>query len=156
MVRHDSAVRCVGILASRDLDPRPKLEQVIPELARSVAGQVSQARLDVVVHDGVARSLVDVVIVSPYAGNQAYRAACARRDGYASRRAAVAKRARYPHADLVPFALETGGRMGNEARAFLHRMADSAEDRHRELQYLYRAISSTLQSGIARMLQPKS
>ena len=45
--------------------------------------------------------------------------------------------------------------MGNEAGAFLHRLADSAEDRHSELQYLYRAVSSTLQNGIAMMLQPK-
>ena len=116
---------------------------------------VAGAHLDVIVHDGTARSLLDVVIVSPYAGNDSFRAACACRDGHASRRAAVAKRARYPNRDLVPFALETGGRMGNDARAFLSRMADAAEDRHSELQYLQRAISSVLQDGIAMMLQPK-
>ena len=153
--RHDRVVRCLGVLAARNLDPRPKLEQVIPELARPVAGQIVQARLDVIVHEGTARSLLDVVIVSPYGGNDSFRAACARRDGHASRRAAVAKRARYPNRDLVPFALETGGRMGNDARAFLSRMADAAEDRHSELQYLQRAISSVLQDGIAMMLQPK-
>ena len=156
MNRHDGVVRCLGQLAARNLDPRPKLEQIIPELARPVAGQVCEARLDVVVHDGAARSLLDVVIVSPYAGDASFRAACARRDGHASRRAAVSKRARYPHSDLVPFALETGGRMGNDARAFIARLADAADDRHSELQYLHRAISSMLQNGVAMMLQPKS
>ena len=105
--------------------------------------------------DGTARSVVDVVIVSPYAGDSGYRGACARRDGHASRRAAITKRARYPTQDLDPFALETGGRMGNDARAFLSCLADAADDRTGELQYLQRAISSVLQGGVAMMLQPQ-
>ena len=44
-------------------------------------------RLDVVVHDGAARNLIDVVIVSPLAGGDSFRGACARRDGHAARRA---------------------------------------------------------------------
>ena len=153
MARHDGLVRCLGVLASRSLDPQPKLEQIIPELARPVAGQINEARLDVVVRDGASRLLVDAVVVSPYAGDAQFRASCARRDGHASRRAAIAKRARYPHADLVPFAAETGGRLGMDARAFIARMADAAEDRADEIQYLYRAVSSVLQDGVARQLQ---
>ena len=65
------------------------------------------------------------------------------------------KRARYSDQDLAQFALETGGRIGNEARAFLGRMADAADNRHSELQYLQRAISSVLQNGVAMLLQPK-
>ena len=114
---------------------------------------MGQARLDVIVHDGIARSLLDVVVVSPYASNQAFTAACARRDGHASRRAAIAKRTRYPTPDLVPFALETGGRLGVDARAFLVRMSEAAEEPWRELQYLYRAVSSVLQDGVARQLE---
>ena len=152
MVRHDNLVRCLGVLAARNLDPRPKLEQIVPELAQPVRGQVGQARLDVIVHDGLERLLIDVVIVSAYAGGASFRASCARRDGFASRRAAVAKRARYPSPELVPFAVETGGRLGNDARAFLIRMADAAEDRNAELKYLQRAISSVIQDGVARQL----
>ena len=88
-----------------------------------------------------------------YAGDQSFRRACARRDGHAARRAAIAKRGRYPTADLVPFALETGGRLGTDARAFVIRMADAADDPFTELQYLYRAVSSVLQDGVARQLQ---
>ena len=152
MERHDNVVRCLGQLAARNLDPKPRLEQIVAELAQLVQGQINHARLDVIVHDGVARSLVDVVIVSAFARDDAFRAACARRDGHAARRAAIAKRVRYPSDDLVPFALETGGRMGVDARAFINRMAVAAEDPVAERQYLYRAVSSVLQDGVARQL----
>lgn len=151
--RHDRVVRCLASLCGRWLDPKPKLEQVIPELAQPVHGQVSRARLDVVVHDGVSRSLVDVVIVSPYAGDASFRRACARRDGHAARRAETLKRRRYDSSDLVPFALETGGRLGADARAFCFKMAGAAEDPIHELQYIYRAVASVLQDGLARQLQ---
>ena len=152
MERHDNVVRCIGQLAARSMDPRPRLEQIIPELAQPVQGQVRQARLDVIVFDGVSRCLVDVAVVSAYDRDSSFRAACARRDGHAARRAAISKRMRYPSADLVPFALETGGRLGVDARAFVNRMASAAEDPVAERQYLYRAISSVLQDGVARQL----
>ena len=128
------------------------MEQVIPELRRPVTGQLETARLDVIVHDGISRSLVDVVIVSPLAADQTFRRACARRDGHAARRAECAKRSRYPSHELVPFALETGGRLGNAARAFLLKLADSADDPVNERVALYRAVSIVLQDGVARHL----
>ena len=94
---------------------------------------MGQARLYVIIHDGTSRILVDVVVCSPYAGDQNFRAACARRDGYASRRAAIAKHVRYPSAELTPFALEMGERLGSQAHAVLITMADAAEDRNLEL-----------------------
>ena len=103
-----------------------------------------------------SRLLVEVVVFSAYAGGSSFRSACAKRDGHAARRAAVAKRERYPTADLVPFALETSGRLGQDARALLMKMADAADDRNRELQVLYRAVSSVLQDGVARQLQATS
>ena len=154
MTRHDGVVRCLGQVAARTIDPKPKLEQVIPELARPVAGQIEQARLDVVVHDGAQRMLVDVVVVSPLASSDAFRHACARRDGHAARKAEMSKRSRYSSDDLVPFALETGGRLGTQARAFLLKCASFADEPTKELQYLYRAISTILQDGVARQLQP--
>ena len=150
--RHDDLVKCVSVLASRALDPRPRLEQVVPELSQPVGGQIGQARLDVILHDGANRMLVDVVVVSPFAGGASYRAACARRDGHSCRRAAVAKRRRYPSNDLVPFALETGGRLGADARVLLARMAAASADPAREILYLQRAISSILQDGVSRQL----
>jgi hypothetical protein len=135
------------------MDPRPKKEQILPELGARVAGQVGQARMDLVLHDGSQRMLVDVTVVNAYAGDAAFRAACARRDGHAARRASIAKRAKYDAEDLVPFALETGGRLGVDARALLKRLASHAENPLLEMQYAYRAISVILQDGVARQLQ---
>ena len=78
MIRHDNMVRCLASLAATTIDPRPRTEQIIPELARPVEGQIDTARLDVVTNDGISRTLVDVIIVSPLAGGDAYRRACAR------------------------------------------------------------------------------
>ena len=58
--------------------------------------------------------------------------------------------------DLVPFALESGGRMGADARAFLRRCADAADKPSVEIQYLHRAVSSVLQDGVARQLEPQN
>lgn len=155
MIRHDNMVRCLASLAATTIDPRARTEQIIPELARPVEGQIDTARLDVIIHDGISRSLIDVVIVSPLAGGAAHRRACARRDGHAARHAECTKRTRYPTADLVPFALETGGRIGNSARAFVIRMAEATERPATERLRLYRAISSTLQDGVARQLEKR-
>ena len=99
--------------------------------------------------------LVEVVIVSPLAGGDSFRTACSRRDGHAARRAECVKRARYPTPDLVPFAIETGGRIGSAARAFLMRLAEEAEDPVKERLYMYRAVSSILQDGVARQLETR-
>ena len=116
-------------------------------------GQVEAGRMDVIVHSGAARHLVDSTIVLPLAGNDAFRRGCARRDGHAARRAECVKRARYATPDLVPFAVETGGRLGTAARAFIMKCAEASKDPAKERVYLYRAISSTLQDGIARQLE---
>ena len=43
MIRHDNLVRCLGQLAARNLDPRPRLEQIVPELAQPVHKKVGQS-----------------------------------------------------------------------------------------------------------------
>ena len=152
VARHDGITNLLAALARRHMDPRPRLEQVLPQLQSRVSGQVGQARLDVVMHDSTRRYLVDVTVVSAYAGNSSFRAACARRDGHAARRAAMGKRLKYDSADLVPFALETGGRVGGDARALLQALVAEADDPAFELAYAYRALSSVLQDGVARQL----
>ena len=148
--RHDAVLHCLWDLCRRSVDPRPKKEQILPELLPKVAGQIGQGRMDLVVQDGTQRLLIDVT-VSPYAGDASFRAACARRDGHAARRAEIAKRSKYAAEDLVPFALETGGRLGADARALVKRLAESADDASESL-YAYKALSVTLQDGIARQL----
>ena len=151
-MRHDGLVNCVTALAKKGMDTRLRLEQVIPQLACSVTGEVGRGRMDVVIHNGITRHLVDVVVVSPMAAGPHHTAACARRDGLASRRAAAAKRAKYESPDLIPFAVETGGRLGTDARLLLRALAEATPDPDRELQFAYRAISAVLQDGVARQL----
>ena len=67
--------------------------------------------------------------------------------------AEIAKGSRCPSEELVPFAVETGGRLGNAARAFLMGLADAADDPVNERVALYRAVSSVLQDGVARQLE---
>ena len=96
--------------------------------------------------------LLDITIVSPLAGSSDFLHACARRDGHAARRAAVGKRLKYDSPDLLPFAVETGGRLGTEARAFLRLLSAQAPDPEKELGFLYRAVSVMVQSGVARQM----
>ena len=63
------------------------------------------------------------------------------------------QRERDIHHPSVPFAVETGGRLGTDARAFLIRCAEASDEPVMELQRLYRAISSVLQDGVARQLE---
>ena len=150
--RHDPLVTCLYHLIKRNLDPKPRMEQVLPQLAAMVRGQVSQARMDIVAQDGCNRILVDIVVSSPFAGGERFTSMCARRDGYAARRAAAAKKSKYDSPDLLPFSVETGGRLGMDARSLIKKLAEAADDPHAEAAYLHRAISSTLQDGIAKQL----
>ena len=152
VIRHDALTNCIAALARRGMDSRPKLEQVLPQLATSVAGQVSGGRMDVVLHNGTSRFLVDVVVCSPLAGGPRQIAANARRDGLACRRAAISKRDKYSDPELVPFAVETGGRLGGDARMLLKTLADATADPVKELAFAYRAVSAVLQDGVARQL----
>ena len=152
VLHHDNLARAIAALAKRGMDSRPRLEQVLPQLATRVAGQVGTGRMDVVLHNGTARHLVDVVVVSPLAGGERQVGACARRDGLACRRAAIAKRSKYDSPELVPFAIETGGRLGGDARMLIALLAQACPNPAREMAYAYRAISSVLQDGVARQL----
>ena len=48
MGRHNGVVRCLAALSLCNLDPRLKLEPVVPELTQLVAGQIAQAGLTVI------------------------------------------------------------------------------------------------------------
>ena len=78
--------------------------------------------------------------------------ACARRDGFAARRACIAKRSKYPSRDLIPFAIETGGRLSADARALVKRLAAATEDPTQTATSIYKAVSTVLQDGVARQL----
>ena len=86
---------------------------------------------------------------------KAARRAAARRAGEAARRAERAKHTRYPGERLTAFALETGGRLGGEARAWLLALArELPEDsQQEELARAYRVLSCALQRELAHQLR---
>ena len=91
----------------------------------------------------------------PVAGDSAtVRAAC-RRDGEATRRAERSKHQRYRGPQLTAFALETPGRVGAEAKAWLlNEVRQLPPDQQtRELARAYKVVSCALQTEVVRQLR---
>ena len=76
-------------------------------------------------------------------------------NGEAARRGEREKHARYPGSRLVPFVVETGGRLGGEARLWLrNQVRQLPEDQQTsELARAYRLVSCAVQGQIARQLR---
>ena len=79
----------------------------------------------------------------------------ARRDGEASRRAERAKHARYPGPRLTPFAVETPGRLGAEARQWLLTQVRALpqDQQMKELTRAYKVVSCAVQGETAQQLR---
>ena len=116
---------------------------------------MERAILDVEYSDADGRMWMDITIRHPAAGNGCQLRAAARKDGEACRRGEREKHARYPGGRLIPFALETGGRVGGEARQWLRtQVRDLPEDiQGFELARAYRVVSCGLQGQVARQLR---
>jgi hypothetical protein len=69
--------------------------------------------------EGFSRVYMDVTIVGEESADASRLRARAARDGMAAQQAEQAKRSRYSKAgaDLIPFAMEQGGRLGEAAAA---------------------------------------
>ena len=80
---------------------------------------MERAVLDIEYAAEDCRRWIDVTVRQPAAGDRAAVLAACRRDGEATRRAERSKHQRYSGSQLTPFALETPGRLGAEARAWL-------------------------------------
>ena len=77
------------------------------------------------------------------------------KNGEASRRAERSKHERYPGPQLKPFAVEVGGRVGAEARAFfLSRIRELPQDiQCPVLQRACKVVSCALQTEVSRQLR---
>ena len=101
------------------------------------------------------RRWIDVTVRHPAAGDGSAVRAASRKEGELAGRAERSKHERYPGQQLTAFAVEVGGRLGGEARAFL-----LAETRQlpkdlqaKELQRAYKVVSCALQTEVARQLR---
>ena len=101
------------------------------------------------------RRWLDVTVRRPAAGDRAAVLAACRRDGEATRRAERSKHQRYPGSQLTPFALETPGRLGAEAKAWLLSEVRQlpADTQARELARAYKVVSCALQTEVVRQLR---
>ena len=159
--RHGGVARAAGSLAGRWSHSTPLYEQRVPtwdRARRPRPGQdavLERAILDVEYDDTDGRRWLDVTVRHPAAGDEPAVRAAARRPGEAARRAERAKHARYPGERLTAFAVETGGRLGGEARAWLlSHVRELPEDAQpAELARAYQVLSCALQRQLAQQLR---
>ena len=101
------------------------------------------------------RHWIDVTVRHPAAGDESVVRAAARKDGAACRRAELQKHQRYPGDNLTPFAVETPGRLGAEARAWLLAQVRRlpADEQTRELLRAYKVVSCAVHGQVAQQLR---
>ena len=155
--RHNAIARALGLFLKQTTDVTPEFEQRLPQLDYvKQDGTTKQAIMDVVhEHPQLGTLWVDVSVVSPQAGDAARRMQAARKDGSAAIRACQGKRRRYGVA-VTPFVLEVGGRVSEDARAFVHRLlhADPLIGDHAARgAHMWTVISCTLQRYVALQLR---
>jgi hypothetical protein len=132
-----------GYLAQREAHI-PELDDHAPD------GAPRQAILDILTTGPLHRSYVDVTVTASTA--DALRLpARAQNDGQAARQREADKRHRYNHhPHLIPFALETHGRWGPTAEAWIRTLAPTApEERATSIMELRYNLSATLQRANA-------
>ena len=116
---------------------------------------MEHAVLDIEFTDSNGRCWIDVSARHPAAGDASALRAASHKDGEATRRAERAKHERYPGPQLVPFVVETPGRIGAEARFWLLSQVRALPDdiQSAELARAYKMISCAVQSDIAKQLR---
>ena len=160
MVRRNRLARVVGSFVKRWKQQEPLYDQGVhtwdrATRRRSSANSAEHAVLDIEFTDTNGRCWIDVSVRHPAAGDASALRAASRKDGEASRRAERAKHDRYPGPQLVPFVVETPGRIGAEARFWLLAQARALPDdtQQAELARAYKAISCAVQSDVAKQLR---
>eukprot|EP00969_Alexandrium_andersonii_P205078 9061672-Alexandrium_andersonii.AAC.1 len=100
------------------------------------------------------RVLIDVAVAHAVSGSAGRWARAAQEDGAMAYAEEGSKRSKYKNAaGLVPFVLETGGRVGPAARALARRAAPTgAEERTQALGSLWQTLSVMLQKRNAIMV----
>ena len=95
---------------------------------------------------------IDVSFRHDAAGNGSEVATSAKRDGEAARRGECGKHATCPGDRLVPFVVETGGRVGSEACQWLRSQIEQLPEdiQHLERIRVYKVVSCAIQGQIAR------
>ena len=141
--RHDRLVRWLYRWISQGrINSEPRLEQVLPE---------ESGRLDLVFNDAGSTIWLDFAVTSAATTCLRTNTANARKDGCAARAEEAIKRARY-HSRATPFVLESGGRPGASALAFIRRFAPVASEGYSTSPaFAWSCLSSAVQIGNAEI-----
>lgn len=81
-------------------------------------------------------------------------AEAANKPGHAASRAEHQTRVRYPHRDLIPFAVELGGRPGPSATKYIKSLFTTTTTAHRDFTAAdaWTCISTALQAAVAEQV----
>ena len=145
--RHDSC--CIGIAAYAESNGSTAEREVTLPVA---APDRPAARMDVVIVEPERPQpvLVDFTVTTPLAQEMIRRGRSSQVPGAAAEAAARHKRSKYPNVLLTPFAVETYGRLGEDARALALQLAPTQRRlRSEAISGLYQDISRALQKGNA-------
>ena len=113
-----------------------------------------ESRMDLILHAPAQDSPVhiDLTIVSPVS-REALARGSADREGTAAMMAASRKRAKYPLIAVLPFVIEEGGRLGEDALGFVRKLAPREPKKRVEaLNSLNHALGATLQRTAANAI----
>ena len=141
--RHDRVLRWLAAWLNQGRIQSPALcEQMCPDEA---------GRLDIAFHHDAKLWWVDVEVTSAVSTVERVNCFRARNVGAAARDGEQQKRARYSNR-AIPFVLESNGRPGQSARAFIRRFAvDAAAGFSTSAAAAWRDLSSVLQAGNAQL-----
>ena len=147
--RHERVKHAWARVLEDALGAPPPVEQVIPEWG---AADGREARLDLsfALPGGRTRH-ADVTVGHPNGRGSVARAASAR-DGGLALALERQKRTRYPHPELVPLALESGGRMGPAGLALMRTLHGQLPPGEKAvaMRRAYRRVATALQRAQAQ------
>ena len=130
------------------------IEKRAAELQRLLHGRMQDGQMDLIITNlGGCTVYIDVTIVSPVVTPPYHLMQAATKPGYAALRAEYGKRQRYPIPNLIPFAIELGGRPGPTALQFIRRLfREEGATRDRRIADAWSSLSTALHSATANQL----
>ena len=126
------------------------IEQEVLALTRVVNGRSEHARMDLVFNLNGSATYLDVSIAALFSCNPSLVAAASTRPGHMAKRPEKSKLDRYPRINLVPFILETTGRLGQHAGKFISNLMKDADNLPLAIRDTWSAIQSVLHSAISK------
>ena len=151
MHRHDTFVRTLAGLIHTITGTAVHIERRVAELSRICKNRMQEAQPDIIVASFTSGpKYLDVVLPSPVIANQHHLNQSANRPGYAATHMEYKKRMRYTNPNLIPFAVELGGRPGPSALRFIRDLfRHEGADRETKISDAWSLLSTTLQSSVA-------